>query len=295
MQAPPVLRSGAVAIYHFDLSSLSRAAGQSAVRAWAYISGTRQTDARTGRIADYSRKAGEVLAVGTAGPADWQAAEAAERRKDAKVGRSIILALPCELGLLAQRALVDGFGAWLRLQHGIAVGWAIHAPPGDARNTHAHLLLTTRTVDEAGVQGAKVRDLDRSATSAVIVKNWRARWEQSVNLALAERGEVVRVDARSHRAAGRQREAQEHLGPHRAAQARKGYGVLAVVRNATAISLNRLRVELSDLARQIHALQRAAKARAGQLLTTFTRHRLQMSASPRAGRANTAHRNSQAP
>ena len=146
-----MLRSGRMAIYHFALSAVSRAAGQSAVRVWAYITGTRLLDERTGKIANYARKAKEVLAVGTTGPVNWQATERAERRKDAKVARHLIVALPSELALAAQIALLVVYAAWLRAKHGVAVGWAIHAPPHDARNVHAHLLITTRTVDQDGM------------------------------------------------------------------------------------------------------------------------------------------------
>ena len=85
-----------MAIYHFDLQSVSRAEGDSAVRAWAYTTGTCQVDARTGRVYNFSSKAAEILATGKIGPVDWQATEAAEGRWNSKVARTLILALPCE-------------------------------------------------------------------------------------------------------------------------------------------------------------------------------------------------------
>ena len=53
-----------VAIYHFDLAAVSRREGDSAVDKWAYATGTRQVDERTGRIYDHTCKASEILATG---------------------------------------------------------------------------------------------------------------------------------------------------------------------------------------------------------------------------------------
>ena len=186
-----------MAIYHFDLKSVSRTLGQSAVRAWAYISGTRQVDQGTGRVYNYTRKAREVLAKGCFGPADWQACERAEKRKDSKVARTIIVALPYELSLPEQVSLVCKLARGLRDQHGVACGWAIHEAPRDARNRHAHLILTTRKVDDAGVYGAKTRELDVRSISSRVVTRWRGRWMLLVNGALAMARSSAQVDGRS--------------------------------------------------------------------------------------------------
>ena len=182
-----------MAIHHFDLKSVSRAAGQSAVASWAYISGTRQVDERTGCVHNHSRKVGGVLAKGSFGPADWHACERAERRKDAKVARTIVVALPCELDLNAQVSLLCKFARGLRDDHGVACGWALHEAPGDPRSRHGHLLLTTRRVDDAGVYGAKTRELDVLSTSAGLVTRWRRRWALADRPGVAD-GPVKRAD-----------------------------------------------------------------------------------------------------
>ena len=223
MQASLLLGSWAVAIFHHKVASVSRRAGKSAVRTAAYITGTRAVDERTGRTFNYTHRAKEVLATGTAGHVDWQRTEKAERRKDAKVARHIIVALPCELALAALIVLVGKYAAWLRAQHGVAVQWAIHSPPHDPRNVHAHLLLTTRRVDKDGVHSAKVRALDCRRTSKAIITDWREQWAGAINAALEEHGHAARVDCRSLAAQGIARPARQHLGPEQFYQERRGY------------------------------------------------------------------------
>ena len=256
-----------MAIYHFSVSSVSRKVGRSAVKSSAYITGTRQIDERTGRVINYSRKAKEVLAIGAIGPVDWQATEAAEKRKDSKVARSIIVALPWELTLRALSKLVRTFGAWLRQEHGLAGQWVIHAAPGDPRNIHAHLLITTRTVNANGVHERKLRELDCARTSGGIVKRWRQKWEDAVNIALEKNGHEVRIDGRSHADAGREKIPRKHLGPRDAARNRKGYSSWAVRCNAAADVVENAKEELAKVARKIRvALTRKSRVRIqGQL------------------------------
>src|SRR3546814_4926755 len=91
----------------------------------------------------------------------WNAAEAAEKRKDAKVAREYELGLPAELDAGQRRDLVRAFAEDIRDRYGVAVDAAIHAPHdyGDDRNHHAHVMTTTRMVDADGL-GAKTRQLD---------------------------------------------------------------------------------------------------------------------------------------
>jgi len=82
--------------FYMATRSVRRGAGESAVAAAAYQSGEKLYDARTGEAQDYRRRYG-VVASGitlpqTGGPAWtreelWNAAEAAERRRDARVAR----------------------------------------------------------------------------------------------------------------------------------------------------------------------------------------------------------------
>ena len=103
-----------MAIYHLSVKPISRSAGRSATAAAAYRAGELGApivDERTGDVHDYTRKRGVlsadiVLPDGAPSwaqdrPRLWNAAELAEKRKDACVAREYEVALPAEryLGL----------------------------------------------------------------------------------------------------------------------------------------------------------------------------------------------------
>ncbi|KAA8419801.1 conjugal transfer protein TraA, partial [Acetobacter sp. DmW_125130] len=145
-----------MAIYHLSVKSISRSAGRSVVAAAAYRAGQELTDERQGLTHDYTRKQGveDAFIVAPDGAdwaqdrnALWNAAEAAEKRKDAKTGREYELALPAELDADARKELARDFAAELVERYGVVADVAIHEPgrQGDNRNHHVHILTTTRT------------------------------------------------------------------------------------------------------------------------------------------------------
>lgn len=89
-----------MAIYHFTTHTMSRANGHSAVAAAAYRSASKLVDERTGEVCDFTRKGGVISAEivtpeGVPVPARsdlWNAAEAAEKRKDSRVAREWLAA-----------------------------------------------------------------------------------------------------------------------------------------------------------------------------------------------------------
>lgn len=225
----------------------------------AYRSGERLTNARDGMTHDYRARA-DVEAAFIVAPADaawaqdrstlWNAAELAEKRKDAKVAREYELALPSELDAAGRRDLVEGFAGELRDRYGVAVDVAIHAPHdyGDDRNYHAHVLTTTRVTGPEGL-GAKTRQLDVSTTAAVEIEAIRASWAERVNGALERVQSAERVDHRSLARQGVAREPTIKLGPAAAAIERRA--VVAAERTGrvyvpvTARGLHNARVKLS--------------------------------------------------
>lgn len=244
-----------MAIYRFALSTVSRGTGRSAVAAAAYRAGERLSDARTGLTHDYRRRAGVVRRdlVGWAGSrADlWNAAEAAERRKDAVTAREVQLALPHEVGPGGRWALAIAFADWLHQRYGVAVDLAVHAPgaQGDHRNHHAHLLLTTRVVSDTGAFGAKTTLLDHRRTGSAELEAMRAAWAQLVNTALAAAGSPERVDHRSYVRQGLPRESA-HLT--RGARELDRRGVATVRAEETARRRRRNRTRLASVAQPSH-------------------------------------------
>ena len=211
-----------MAIYHLSVKSISRSAGRSVVAAAAYRAGQELTDERQGLTHDYTRKQGvEDAFIVVPDGADWaqdrnalwNAAEAAEKRKDAKTGREYELALPAELDAGARKELARDFARELVNRYGIVADVAIHEPgrEGDNRNHHAHILTTTRTAGEDGL-GAKTRVLDVASTASVEIEHMRGVWARQINMAL-ERHQVEQwVDHRSFERQGKEQEPTRHMG-----------------------------------------------------------------------------------
>ena len=208
-----------MAIYHATTKPVSRSSGRSAVAAAAYRAGEQITSERTGQTHDYTRKGGVVFAeaLDAQGFAVdrsqlWKAADNAENRKDGRVAREWIVALPDELGAAERRELAQGFAQELRERYGVATDVCIHAPDsqGDNRNHHAHILTTTRvaTRDRAGrvELGAKseIEWSNKRREAAGLpktqdeIKTLRASWADRANTALERSGSVERIDHRSH-------------------------------------------------------------------------------------------------
>lgn len=213
-----------MAIFHLSVKPISRSAGRSATAAAAYRSGEKITDERTGEIHDYTRKGGVESAdiVLPDGAPDWaidraklwNAAELAEKRKDACVAREFEVALPSELSPVERRRLALDFAKDMANREGCAVDVAIHAPgrEGDNRNHHAHILRTTRKVEVDGL-GAKLDTEKAGRKRSDDLEVVRARWADMTNERLRENGIAARVDHRSLEAQGIDREPTKHLGP----------------------------------------------------------------------------------
>lgn len=213
-----------MAIYHLSIKAISRSAGRSATAASAYRAGCQITDERTGEIHDFTRKKGIesadiVLPDGAPEWATdraklWNAAELAEKRKDACVAREYEVALPAELSLAERRRLVLDFAKEMAKAEGCAVDVAIHAPgrDGDDRNFHAHILRTTRQVGPEGLTN-KLDTEKAGRNRRGDLESVRQRWAELVNERLAENAIVQRVDHRSLKEQGIDREPTSHLGP----------------------------------------------------------------------------------
>lgn len=222
-----------MAIYHLAVKSVSRSTGRSAVAAIAYRAGVCLENERDGLVHDYTQRGGVedafiVVPEGAEWAQDrsalWNAAEAAEKRKDAKVAREYELGLPAELDAGQRRDLVRAFAEDIRDRYGVAVDAAIHAPHdyGDDRNHHAHVMTTTRMVDGQGL-GAKTRQLDVRSSASAEVEAIRERWAEQVNDALELAQVAERVDHRSYARQGVEMEPTVKMGHASAAIERRAY------------------------------------------------------------------------
>lgn len=207
-----------------SVKNVSRSSGRSVCAAAAYQAAAYIHDRRTGLTHDYRRKQG-VVSVDVVLPNRapewasnstqlWNAAERAEKRRDACVAREYEIALPDELSNAERGRLALDFARDMAEKEKCAVQVSIHLPGrgGDRRNHHAHLLRTTRKIEPDGF-GEKLETEKAGRKRKDDLQNIRERWAHFVNEALMKAGLRERVDHRSLEAQGINRPAGIHNGP----------------------------------------------------------------------------------
>ena len=220
-----------MAVYFLRSKHISRSNGSRVTRAAAYRAGERIRNQATSEVFDYSSRRDViykevVLPADLNGRADmswsqdrstlWNAAEHAGLRCNSRLAREWLVLLPPELTSDQRRQLVQSFARELANRYRAAVDACVHQPrPGaDPRNHHAHLLMTTREVTPDGL-GARTR-LEISGRQRHIMGipgssrddylGIRARWSELTNEALERAGLSQRVDHRSLKDRGIDRE-----------------------------------------------------------------------------------------
>lgn len=83
----------------------------------------------------------------------WNAVEAAEKSKDSRLSRELIVALPTELTLDENIAMLEQFIKVQFVDDGMCADVGIHDT--DGHNPHAHIMLTVRPLNENGKWQAK--------------------------------------------------------------------------------------------------------------------------------------------
>lgn len=234
-----------MAIYHVSTKPVSRSSGRSAVASAAYRCAVLLVNQRDGLVHDFTRKEGVehkeiVLPQGVSADwaldrsALWNAAEFAEKRKDARVAREFEIALPHELSPEGRLKAARAFAQNLANRYGAAVDFAVHSPSehGDIRNYHAHVLMTTRQVGKAGLgektylEHKNARLLANGmATTDMQLRDIRQSWEAIANRQLQREGLDVRIDHRSHIERGLELSPTEHMGVHASQMRQQGMAV----------------------------------------------------------------------
>ena len=231
-----------MAIFIASTKSISRSSGQSAVASASYRAGVELDDKRYGKTHDYSKRSGVMSAdiiLPTAlasaytdiSRSDlWNKAEAAEKRKDARVAREWLVNLPHELSAEDRKSIAHQFAQTLADRYGTIADCAIHKPTqreiergADPRNFHAHIMFTTRTAelndnneivltDKATIELSdnKRRELGMERVN-VEIKEVRQLWEQIANEKLAEHDHEL-IDSRSYADQGKDIEPQLKMG-----------------------------------------------------------------------------------
>ena len=246
---------------------ISRSSGGNAVRSAAYNARTAIAADRTGELFYFRhRDAPEhhevLLPKGAAArfansAVLWNAAEGAEKRRDAQVAREIVVALPADAGVTAEDRLelVRSFAEQHFVAKGLAVQLDLHAAhEGEAEldrgNWHAHLLITTRRLEGERFSAKKARDCDpevRHADGRAIVADgdlWGEVWRDHQNRYFREHGLELTVDPIA-----------AHPGPH-----------IGPVR------MRRAGSEIVARAEEIRRANEIAARDPDQVLTALTRH-----------------------
>ena len=190
-----------MAIYYAKVNIISRGKGRSAVAAAAYRSGERIRNNYDGVLHNYTRKNGVVysqILLPKNAPsrfADrgtlWNEVEAGER-KNGRLAREVVLALPREFGQEEQKAAVAEYCQTFT-EMGMIADYAIH-DKGDG-NPHAHIMLTDRPLTADGFAKKKNRDWNKDE----LIEEWRAAWAEICNRRLPQQ---ERIDHRSYERRG---------------------------------------------------------------------------------------------
>ncbi|MDR2202823.1 MAG: MobA/MobL family protein [Nitrososphaerota archaeon] len=227
-------------IYYFDCGIIGRSSGRSSVGAAAYRSGEKLCSRSVGSAAylsgddlrdkngdivhDYTRKGGVVhseIILPKCAPSEfkdretlWNAVEAVERRRDAQLAREIVVALQREFDLKEQIELLREFIQVNFVDKGMIADFSVH-DKGDG-NQHSHIMLITCAVAPDGF-GLKNTDWNRKN----VFVEWRKSWAEINNRMFERKGLDVRIDHRSYKAQGIDREPMIHLGYEASALERK--------------------------------------------------------------------------
>lgn len=196
-----------MAIYGLRMGYISRSKRHSAVAAAAYQSA--ECLVSLDGIRDFRKKSG-VLATEIIVPKGapdwatdrqslWMEAELAGKRKDSQLAKSIMVSLPSELSLQDNIDLTKKL-CKVFVNHGMVADMAVHQSTKNKRNIHAHILLTTRDIEEKGF--GKVNrtwsDYSDEIPNELKLTTVRETWADMVNQSLSSRNKTIRIDHRSY-------------------------------------------------------------------------------------------------
>ena len=223
-------------IYFFTGNIIGRGSGRSALgsaayrvggvlRSAAYRAGEELRDDTGEIVHDYTRKGGvvynEIILPEFAPPefADrqtlWNAVDTREKRKDSQLAREIVVALQREFDAQENLEVLREYMKENFVDKGMIADLSIH-DKGDG-NPHAHIMLTMRHVTPEGF-GLKNTDWNNKN----LFVEWRKSWADTNNRMFEQKGLDERIDHRSYKERGIDREPMIHLGAYAAAKEKRG-------------------------------------------------------------------------
>ena len=222
-----------LAIYGFNIAPISRVRGESVAKAAAYILRANIADPYLGMTHYYAYGKdllySEIIIPDYA-PRDYldlttllSAIENAEKRYDARTGRTVRLTIPNDREF-SDKERIDLTRSFVKnafVSLGMCAIMALHdGENGNPawNNPHAHVLLTDRPVDSNGFCSKK----NRNWNTVEQLNKWRAAWAEAQNRAFKEKGLEMRVSHESLEVQGIDREPTVPLGRAATALERKG-------------------------------------------------------------------------
>lgn len=171
-----------MAIFHLSVSVVKRATGANAVAAYAYQSGQRAKNERTGETYDYARKE-RVLSNHNFVPADapeefksdplvWiNSLEKYEKGENAQIAKKINVALPREMTTQQHEQVLSEFIQKNFTEKGYCAICSIHNDH-ENNNPHAHILISDRALKNgkwASVKQKKVLARDEEGNKIPVL------------------------------------------------------------------------------------------------------------------------------
>lgn len=221
-RAAVVMKSkGSMAIYHLNVSTGSKATGQSAGAKSDYVQ--REGKYKEGKAEIAHVEHGNMPEWAQSNPSEyWRYADKYER-ENGRLFTQVEFALPVELSLDEQIALVHDFAQALTEEQNLPFTLAIHHGEYDHRgnkmdtpeNPHCHLIISERindNIDRAPEQwfrraNKKTPERGGAVKSEILkTRDWlcetRERWQEHANRALEKSGSRERIDHRTLEAQG---------------------------------------------------------------------------------------------
>ena len=241
---------------HFDISIRSLGRNAPAVSGAAYISASKLYSEFKGQTVNFQSKQHELVHSEILLPKNapkkfadrqtlWNSVDMNEKQIPAQVSRRIVMALPRELPMEQNIAMVREYCQKNFVDRGMCCDFAIHDPDPPGHNPHAHVMLTMRSLDENGQwlpKCRKVYDLDENGERIRLPSGrwkshrenlndwndkdnaelWRESWEAIQNSYLERNDRTERVSLKSLVEQGIERQPTVHMGPAATAMERKG-------------------------------------------------------------------------
>ena len=222
---------------HLSVKPIQRSKGKTSVAAAAYRAGEKLLDERTGLTHDYTKKQGvehtQIFAPENAPQWAndrallWNEVERKENRGNSTLAFEMEVGFPAEFDKGLRQELGDVIAHEIVERYNAIVDMAYHEPgkEGDERNHHAHIMFTSRGLDDTTKDGwakGKYRDLaadvmkdadgNNTTRGKEEIKSLREFVAKAMNDMAERDGLAVTIEHESFASRGIEKEPEIHVG-----------------------------------------------------------------------------------